>query len=95
VRPLKWLLRVAIGRASQCHPRRERHREFIDRDSTPERLAAAVVPLLGDTPERRRQLAAFARLDTLMRTDGRPAELAAAEVMAVIERKRRRTRPLS
>ena len=33
--------------------------EFLQRDVTPERLAAALTPLLSDTPERRRQTAAF------------------------------------
>ena len=37
--------------------------EFLQRDFTPERLAAALMPLLSDTPERRRQIEAFARLD--------------------------------
>lgn len=40
--------------------------EFLQGDCTPERLAAALLPLLTDTPERRRQLAAFARLDAVM-----------------------------
>ena len=34
--------------------------EFLQRDCTPERLAAALLPLLSDTPERRRQIEAFA-----------------------------------
>ena len=40
--------------------------EFIQRACTPRALANALEPLLGDTPERARQLAAFARLDGLM-----------------------------
>jgi lipid-A-disaccharide synthase len=40
--------------------------EFLQRDATPERLAAAVAPLLGLTPERVRQVDAFARLDRIM-----------------------------
>ncbi len=40
--------------------------EFLQRDVTPERLAAALTPLLSDTPERRQQTTAFARLDTIM-----------------------------
>ncbi len=40
--------------------------EFLQRDVTPKRLAAALTPLLSDTPERRRQTEAFARLDTIM-----------------------------
>src|SRR6185437_13336519 len=37
--------------------------EFIQEDCTSERLAGALIPLFGDTPERRRQLAAFGRLE--------------------------------
>jgi lipid-A-disaccharide synthase len=40
--------------------------EFLQRDCTPDNLAAALLPLLTDTPQRRRQVAAFARLDELM-----------------------------
>ena len=40
--------------------------EFIQRAATPERLAEALAPLLGDTPARRRQVEAFARLDAIM-----------------------------
>jgi lipid-A-disaccharide synthase len=42
--------------------------EFLQRDCTAERLAAALLPLLRDTPERRRQTEAFARLDAIMET---------------------------
>ena len=37
--------------------------EFLQRDCTPQRLADALMPLLSDTPERLRQIDAFARLD--------------------------------
>ena len=40
--------------------------ELLQRDCTPGKLADALVPLLGDTPERRRQAEAFARLDSIM-----------------------------
>ncbi len=40
--------------------------EFFQRAATPERLAEALAPLLGDTPARRRQVEAFARLDAIM-----------------------------
>lgn len=40
--------------------------EFLQRDCTPQNLADALVPLFGDTPERRRQLEGFARLDDVM-----------------------------
>src|SRR5207237_10873199 len=43
--------------------------EFLQGDCTPERLAAALVPLLGDSPERRHQLGAFSRLHSIMKLD--------------------------
>jgi lipid-A-disaccharide synthase len=56
--------------------------QILQRDCTPERLAAALVPLLADTPERRSQIEAFARLDTIMEI-GRaaPSDRAAAVVL--------------
>jgi lipid-A-disaccharide synthase len=52
--------------------------EFIQHDCTPEKLAAALAPLLGDSPERIRQVAALRRLDGLMRIgDETPSERAA------------------
>ena len=52
--------------------------EFIQNDCTPEKLAAALLPLLGNTPERLRQSEALARLDALMRIgDETPSERAA------------------
>ena len=44
--------------------------EFLQDDCTPERLAAALLPLLSDTPERRRQIEAFGRLDAIMAIGG-------------------------
>jgi lipid-A-disaccharide synthase len=55
--------------------------EFLQGDCTAGRLAAALLPLLGDTPERRRQIAAFGRLDAVMGLgEGAPSERAAAVV---------------
>lgn len=56
--------------------------EFLQRDATAEAMAAAVVPLLSDTPERRLQIDAFARLDRLMDIAGAaPSDRAAALVL--------------
>lgn len=65
--------------------------DFLEEDVTPEKLADAVVPLLSDTPARRRQIAAFGRLDALMKLhDGAlPSERAAETVLEVIEAGRR------
>ncbi len=59
--------------------------EFLQRDCTPSRLAAALAPLLRDTPERRRQIESFARLDVLMEIGTAiPSERAAAAVLAAL-----------
>jgi lipid-A-disaccharide synthase len=56
--------------------------EFLQEDCTPDALAAALAPLLADTPERRRQAEAFARLDAIMRIgEARPSEEAARVVI--------------
>ena len=59
--------------------------ELLQGDCTPERLAPALVPLLTDTPARRRQCEAFARLDSIMQIgvldpDARAAEIVLASV---------------
>ena len=66
--------------------------EFIDRDSDPARLAAALAPLLRDSPERAAQLAAFERLEGLMDPDGLAPSARAAQ--AVLETLRMRRVPL-
>jgi lipid-A-disaccharide synthase len=63
--------------------------EITQRDATPERLAAALARLIGDTAERQRQLAAFARLDAVMGIgSARPSEAAAEIVLEVARRGR-------
>jgi len=57
--------------------------ELLLRACTPEALAAALLPLLGDSPERARQLTAFARLDGLMAIgQASPSDKAAGVVLA-------------
>jgi lipid-A-disaccharide synthase len=55
--------------------------EFLQHDCTPERLASALIPLLSDTPEWRRQIEAFARLDDIMALKTAPSAEAAAVVL--------------
>jgi len=56
--------------------------EFLQRDCTAAKLAQALLPLLSDTPQRRRQVEAFARLDGLMAIgEGSPSERAASLVL--------------
>ena len=64
--------------------------EFLQRDCTPDNLATALAPLLPDTPERARQLAAFARLDAIMAPDSlAPSAKAATIVLDAAQRGRR------
>jgi lipid-A-disaccharide synthase len=65
--------------------------EFLRReDCTAEKLAQALAPLLDDTPERRKQLEAFKRLDQIFGTDGeQPSGRAARVTLEVIENKRK------
>jgi lipid-A-disaccharide synthase len=56
--------------------------EFLQWHCSPEKLADALIPLLSDTPERRRQTDAFVRLDQLMDIGGSvPSERAAALIL--------------
>jgi lipid-A-disaccharide synthase len=64
--------------------------EFLQSDCTPDRLAEALLPLLSDTPARRRQIEAFGRLDAIMAVGGAaPSAQAAAIVLEVARRGRR------
>ncbi len=70
--------------------------ELLQTAATPERLAAALLPLLSDTPQRRRQIEAFGRLDAIMAIGGEPPSAkAAAIVLEVAQRGRRDTVALS
>ena len=62
--------------------------EYLQGACTAEALAAALLPLLGDTPERRRQTEAFARLDAMMKVgSSAPAGCAADIVLATIRQR--------
>ncbi len=64
--------------------------EFLQRDCTPENLADALVPLISDTPERKRQLEGFSRLDAIMGIGtAMPSDQAAAIVLDIARRGRR------
>jgi lipid-A-disaccharide synthase len=47
--------------------------EFLQRYCTPQNLGDALVPLLAESPQRRRQIEAFERLDAVMRLDATKA----------------------
>lgn len=61
--------------------------EFLQRNCTAKRLANALLPLLQDTPERRQQTEAFARLDAVMEVGkGNPSDRGAAIVLDIAHR---------
>jgi lipid-A-disaccharide synthase len=61
--------------------------EYLQDDCTPDNLAAGLVQILDNTPERRRQIDGFARLDSIMELRGEPPSTRAARaVLALIAR---------
>ena len=61
--------------------------DLVQEECTPERLADALVPLFANTPERRSQVDAFARLDAIMEIGSRtPAARAADVVLSTLRR---------
>lgn len=56
--------------------------EFIQEDCTPEKLAASLQDVLADTPMRRRQVEAMAKLDDIMGIGRESPSKAAADVVA-------------
>ena len=65
--------------------------EFLQEDCTPEKLAAALRDLLGDSDLRRKQVEAFAKIDTIMSTGNQPPSARAADIVLATMRKSRRT----
>jgi lipid-A-disaccharide synthase len=63
--------------------------EFIQQDCTPEKLVPALREILGDSPSRRRQVEAFARIDTMMSTGNQPPGVRAADIVLATLRKSR------
>jgi lipid-A-disaccharide synthase len=55
--------------------------EIVQEQCTAERLADALAPLIGDTPQRRRQVEAFARLDAIMEIGSRAPASRAADIV--------------
>jgi lipid-A-disaccharide synthase len=67
--------------------------EFLQGDCTAPALADALVPLLADTPQRRRQVEAFARLDQVMGLPAEPSAKAADVVLGMIRQTRAEALP--
>jgi lipid-A-disaccharide synthase len=64
--------------------------EFIQKDCTPEKLLPALRDVLGDSPLRRRQLEAFAKIDAIMSTGNQSPSVRAADIVLATMRKARR-----
>jgi lipid-A-disaccharide synthase len=64
--------------------------EFLQQDCTPEKLGPALREVLGDSPLRRRQIEAFARIDAIMSTGDQPPGVRAADIVLAALRKSRR-----
>jgi len=58
--------------------------ELLQHNCTAEKLAAALLPLFGDTPERRRQVEAFSRLDAIMGVGSSAPAMRAADVVLAV-----------
>ena len=61
--------------------------ELVQEECTPELLSEALAPLLGDTPERRRQVKAFATLDAIMEIGSRTPAARAADIVLDVARR--------
>lgn len=55
--------------------------EFLQENCTPDKLAAALAEVVADTPERLRQLVAFATIDGKMSTGDQPPSVRAADIV--------------
>jgi lipid-A-disaccharide synthase len=64
--------------------------EFIQQDCTVEKLVPALREILSDSPLRRLQLEAFARLDAIMSTGDQSPSVRAADIVLATMRKSRR-----
>jgi lipid-A-disaccharide synthase len=65
--------------------------EFLQADCTPEKLSKALREVLDDSPLRRRQVDAFARIDAIMSTGKQPPSVRAADIVLATLRKARRS----
>jgi lipid-A-disaccharide synthase len=64
--------------------------EFLQQDCTPENLSRALRSLLSDTPERKKQVDGFARIDAIMSTGNSPPSVRAADIVLAAMRQGRR-----
>ncbi len=64
--------------------------EFLQQDCTPKKLSQALRDVLSDSPVRRRQLDAFAKIEAIMSTGNQPPSVRAADIVLATMRKSRR-----
>jgi lipid-A-disaccharide synthase len=64
--------------------------EFLQRDCTPEKLSGALREVLEDSPLRRRQVEAFAKLDAIMSTGSATPSMRAADIVLAAMHQARR-----
>ncbi|MDI1264317.1 MAG: lipid-A-disaccharide synthase [bacterium] len=64
--------------------------EFLQEDCNPEKLAAALQDVLGDSPLRQQQIEAFSKIDGIMSTGNQPPSKLAADIVLATMRKARR-----
>jgi lipid-A-disaccharide synthase len=64
--------------------------EFLQQDCTPEKLSQALRDVLTDSPLRRRQVDAFAKIDAVMSTGNQSPSVRAADIVLATLRKARR-----
>ncbi len=64
--------------------------EFVQENCTPEKLVEPLLAILADSPLRRQQTNAFARLDTVMSTGDQPPSVRAADIVLATMRQSRR-----
>jgi lipid-A-disaccharide synthase len=65
--------------------------EFLQQDCTPEKLSPALRDVLGDSPLRRKQVEAFAKIDRIMSTGDQSPSARAAEIVLATMRKGHRS----
>jgi lipid-A-disaccharide synthase len=65
--------------------------EFLQEECSADKLSNAMREILADSPSRRRQLAAFARIGDIMSTDNKSPSARAAEIVLATMHKSRRT----
>jgi lipid-A-disaccharide synthase len=84
---IRWLVRVPSYILANLVLGQNVVPELVQEECTPERLAEALTPLIGDTPERRRQVEAFATLDAIMEIGSRTPAARAADIVLGLARR--------